>query len=595
MTRVRRTTPWVLGSLLLFGLASWANAGAPEIEPEWQTLAERSGWESTDSYDETLRFLGRLVARHPALHLTRFGVSPQGRDLPLLIVSRERAFTPQAAQRLDKPIVLIQCGIHAGEIDGKDAMLQILREIALGRADDLLDAATLLVIPIYNVDGHERVSPFNRPNQDGPRRGMGFRTTSAGHDLNRDHLKLETTEARALIQLVATWQPHLHVDNHVTDGAELGWDVMFAWVEPPAIAEPIDRWRRKHLMPVLDALHQRGFGWGPYLDLDDRLDPTKGFTTGAAPPRYSTSYFALRQTLSILVETHSHKPFQRRVETNRAFLELLLRSLDRPTGRELTQAVAAAREAVSRLGRRDAAPSRVAIDYRSTDASDPLAVPLHPYAIETSAVTGQPVLVYQNGPPRDVVMPWRHTTQVARDAPRPRGYLLLPGWTVIENRLAWHGLRFERLERVRSYEVERFTLGEPQFAATSYQGRHAVTVTAQTSSQRFEAPVGSLWIPADQPLFELAVQLLEPEAPDALLRWGMLSGLFETKEWITDFVLERWVRERLQEPEWAERWQGALADPTFSADPQARERWWRSRHPATVAALSDYPVLRVVR
>ena len=207
----------------------------------WQTPAERSGFQSTPSYDETIAFLRRLEARSPALRLGFYGNSGEGRPLPFVVVSREGAFTPQAAQAQDKPIVMIVAGIHAGEIDGKDALLMILRDIALGEASELLDAATLLVVPIYNVDGHERVSPFNRPNQDGPRQGMGFRTTASGLDLNRDHVKLESPEARALVGLFNAWRPHLHVDTHVTDGVDLEWTLTFVLAEAPRIAPYRDR------------------------------------------------------------------------------------------------------------------------------------------------------------------------------------------------------------------------------------------------------------------------------------------------------------------------------------------------------------------
>src|SRR5262249_18740669 len=160
-------------------------------------------------YDETMAFLRKLAARMPEMHLDVYGTSPQGRPMPYVVVSKERAFTAEQARAAGKPVVMIQNGIHAGEIEGKDACLMILRDLALGRHREILDAMTLVVIPIYNVDGHERVSPFNRPNQDGPRAGMGFRATASGFDLNRDYIKLSSVEARAMVSLIDAWRPHL--------------------------------------------------------------------------------------------------------------------------------------------------------------------------------------------------------------------------------------------------------------------------------------------------------------------------------------------------------------------------------------------------
>ena len=206
----------------IFALPVVAPAQDP-VPDEWLTPAEESAFQSTPTYDETIAFLRRIEAALPEMKLEFFGRSASGRPMPLVIVSAERAFTPETALGLGKPVILIQNGIHAGEIDGKDASLMLLRDLALGRRRDLLSAATLLIVPIYNVDGHERISPFNRPNQDGPVAGMGFRTTADGHDLNRDFLKLATPEARQMVQLVNDWQPHLFVDTHVTDGVDLDW------------------------------------------------------------------------------------------------------------------------------------------------------------------------------------------------------------------------------------------------------------------------------------------------------------------------------------------------------------------------------------
>ena len=187
----------------------------------WLTPAEKSDFHATPSYDETLAFLRKLETALPEMKLEFYGDSASGRPMPVVILSAERAFTPEAAQALAKPVVMIQNGIHAGEIDGKDASLMLLRDIALGGRRELLAAATLLIVPIYNVDGHERVSPWNRPNQDGPVSGMGFRTTADGHDLNRDYLKLVTPEARNLVRLVNAWQPHLFVDTHAVSYTHL--------------------------------------------------------------------------------------------------------------------------------------------------------------------------------------------------------------------------------------------------------------------------------------------------------------------------------------------------------------------------------------
>ena len=357
-------SPWpALAAALALGAAAVpALAAEPTVPEEWRTVAERSGFAATGTYAETMELLARVAAASPAIEVSSFGRSGEGRELPLVIVSADGAFTPEAAAALarerGKPVVLVQNGIHAGEIDGKDACLMLLRDVALGRRPELLEAATLLVVPIYNVDGHERVSPYNRPNQNGPVDGMGFRTTSAGLDLNRDHLKLDTTEARAMVGLFNRWRPHLHVDDHVTDGSDHGWVLTWSVAEAPQLHPEVDAWVGEHLPRALAATEAAGHPAGPYVDLVDRANPAAGFSSMVSQPRYATGYYPLRHRPSVLVEMHSTKPYRDRVLANRDFLAALLAEV-RAGGRALVTAVAGAEAETVALGGPQAAPSEV--------------------------------------------------------------------------------------------------------------------------------------------------------------------------------------------------------------------------------------------
>jgi hypothetical protein len=570
-------------------------AGAVEAEPlpvEWQTPAEAADFEATPSYDETLAFLHRLEAALPELRVESFGTSAAGRPLPLVIVAKERTFTPGEAAARGLPVVLVQSGIHAGEVDGKDATLMLLRDFALGRRLDLLDAGVLLFVPIYNVDGHERVSPWNRPNQNGPVRGMGFRTTADGHDLNRDFLKLETPEARALVALVNAWRPHLHVDNHVTDSVDHDWQLTWLVPEAPLIAAPVEGWLRRHFPPVLAATTRAGHRLGPYVDLVDGRDPTRGFATRITEPRYSTGYFALRNRPSILVETHSHKPFRERVLANRDFLAALLTEVARG-GRELVAAVASAQLATAAAGQPGAPPTAVALDYEAGEA-DRHELPIYEWALEPSLVSGQPEVRYLSRRPRPIEVPWYHASRVAKSVARPRGYLLSPGWPQIERRVVDHGLRFERLTAPLELEVETLRVARPRFAASTRQGLTRVEADVARDRERRKVPAGTLWIPADQPDFDVAIQLLEPEAPDSLFAWGLLSTVLERKEYIDGFLLEPEARRLLADPAVAAEWGRALEDPAFAADTRARYLWWFARTPwwdETIGLLPYYRAL----
>jgi len=570
-----------------------SRAEAEAIE-KLKTRAETSRFEATGSYEETLAFLRQLQAHFPSLYLGFYGTSGQGRPLPFVVVSTEKAFTGRKAQRLPKPIVLIQNGIHAGEIDGKDASLLLLRDLALGRHRAILDKVTLVVLPIYNVDGHERVSPYNRPNQDGPRQGMGFRATANGLDLNRDYLKLSSEEARSLIALVNAWRPHLHVDDHVTDGVDMDWVLTWTWAEAPQAPPPIDAWLRAHMPAVLAATARAGHKNGPYVDLVDRNDPAKGFNSWVGQPRYSTGYFPLRNRPSVLVEMHSYKPYEQRVMANRDFLVALLEEIARDPA-SLTRAVADAEAATVALGRPGAPPSQVAVDVESGEQADRIRFPVYAGETKTSVVSGQPLLLFHRGEVREIEVPWIHQARIVKSLPRPRGYLVLPGWPQIEARLRGHALKVERLMQPAEIEVESMRVAQPRYAPAPYQGLTRVTPQVTRAVERRQVPAGALWVPADQPDFEVAVQLLEPEAPDSLLGWGLLSTVFEGKEYIDPRVLEAQVTEMLKDPKTAADWQAALKDDKLAGDPQARYQWWFRRTPYWDDTIGLLPYYRVMQ
>ena len=579
----------LLLSLLLFPCVT--------VAQDWKTPVETADFEATPNYEQTIAFLKQVEARMPEMKLSFYGTSPQGRPMPLVVVSKEKAFTPAEAARIGKPVVMIQNGIHAGEIDGKDACLMILRDMAQGKHRELLDGVTLLILPIYNVDGHERASPYNRPNQDGPRQGMGFRTTASGLDLNRDHLKAASVEAQALMSLVSAWKPHLHVDDHVTDGVDHDWVLTWSWAEAPQAPLPVDRWLRDHMPRVLAATEKAGHRAGPYVDLKDGNDPSKGFSSYVGTPRYATGYYPLRNRPSILVEMHSYKPYKQRVLANRDFLLALLAEVARDPG-SLTRAVAEAEAATIALGKPDAKPSVVAVAYAESEAADTIRFPVYAHETVPSMATGEPILRYRPGEVREMEVPWYHRPKVALSLPRPRGYLVLPGWPQIEQRLRTHGLRVETIREPMEIEVETIRVSEPKFAARSYQGLHSVQAKVERKTERRRIPAGSLWVPADQPDFAIAVQLFEPEAPDSLLAWGLLSSVFEQKEYIDWRVLEGLAAEMIKDPQTAADFQEAMKDEKLAKDPFARYLWWYRRTPywdETVGLLPIYRVMKPLR
>jgi hypothetical protein len=570
-------------------------AAADDFPDEWLTVAEKTDFRATSTYDQTMVSLYRLEAAAPELiRVTDFGRSGQGRPLPLVIVSSDGAFTPEAAAATGKPILLIQSCIHAGEVDGKDATLMVLRDIALGRRPELAEGAVTLFAPIYNADGHENVSPHNRSNQNGPVDGMGYRATANGINLNRDFLRLVSPEARAMAGLVTKWNPHLHVDNHVTNGSDHAWVLTWSVDEAPRLAPPVDAWIRAHLPRVLTEIEAGGHPNGPYVNLVSRSDPTAGMIWDVAQPRYSTGYFPLRNRASILIEMHAHKPFRDRVLANRAFIDGLIAEVGR-SGEALVRAVDQAEAATVAMGRADAEPSKIVVRWKVPEGAEKITWPAYDWSIENSTVTGGKRVEYHPGKIREVELDWRHLLAAELMFARPRGYLVLAGWPQVEELVAGHGLRASRLAADTELEVETIRLSSPEFATSSYQGVVMVDdFDVSRQKEQRTVPAGSLWIPADQPSFEIAVQLFEPEAPDSIVRWGVVSSLFERKIYIGIDLLEKLANEMLADDFVRREWETALEDPDFADDRTARYLWWYRRTAYWDETVGLLPVMRVM-
>jgi len=579
-----------ISTLLVTGPAVAADTDVPD---EWRTVAEQTDFRATSSYDQTVEFLRRVDAASASIQLGFFGRSGAGRLLPLVVVSTDGTFSPDAARATGKPILLFQSCIHPGEVDGKDASLMILRDMALGLRP-VPEHTIVLFAPIFNADGHERVSTTNRANQNGPVEGTGFRTTANGINLNRDHLRAATVEMRGLLDLFNRWRPHLHVDNHVTNGSDHGWVLTWMVAEAPTISPTVGRWLDSHLAEAIASTEQAGHRTGPYVDLRDQTDPGQGFAWLPISPRFSTDYFPLRNRPSILVEMHAHKPFRERVLANRDFLLALVDTVNDDPG-ALVRAVAAADTSTVHKGRQDADPSKVVVRWRLSGASEPIIWPAAEWWVEDSVVAGTPLLRFRNGSYRDIQVQWHHGHQPEMVLPRPRGYLVLPGWPQIERLLSDHGLVARRLPEPVEAEVETIRVADPVLLEFPYQGTVPIddfTVSRQTELRTL--PAGAVWVPADQPDFEVAVQLFEPEAPDSMLRWGLLSTVFERKEYIGLQTLEVIVAEMLEDDAIRAAWEAALTDEAFATDARARYLWWYRRTPFWDEQVGLLPVFRVM-
>lgn len=555
------------------GAAAVKSATAEVPAEAWQTAYEASGFLETPRYKETIDYLKRLEKASPWIRVTSFGTSGEGRDLVLAIASSDRAFDPAAARRTGKAVVLLQAGIHAGEIDGKDAGLMLFRDMAITRTRaPLLDGAIVLFMPMYNVDGHERFGAYNRTNQNGPRE-MGWRTTARNLNLNRDYLKADAPETRAWLKVYTTWWPDLLMDAHVTDGADYRPVMTYAVETGPNAPGPIADWVRRAIVGrAVPAIEAGGTLIAPYIQLVDDTDPAAGLTAGPATPRFSTGYTVLQNRPAFLLETHMLKDYKSRVEATYATVAALIEE----TGRDrkaLRDAIHAAEEAASR-------PGKTPLAYRTTDETRPVPYPGVSYTREPSAISGGMWIRYGKDP-LDLTVPMRDRSEVTIEVERPRAYLVPPQWTDAIAVLKAHGLRLQRLTAPLSTPVEGYRLSEPKWQEAPFEGRHPVTCrTQRLKSVERVFPAGTVVVPMDQPGSAVAVNLLEPQGPDSFVSWGFFDAVLEQKEFAEAYVVEDMARAMLaKDPALKAEFEKALADPAFAGDPRRRLDFFFRRSP----------------
>lgn len=563
-------------------------------DPALTTVSERSGFVKTGRYDEVIAMCGAFAQRYPdAVRCIDFGTTPEGRPMKALVASRSGALTPETARERGLPVLLVQGGIHAGEIDGKDAGFLALRQALDGEAaPGALDKVVLVFVPVFNVDGHERFGRWNRPNQRGPEE-MGWRTTSQNYNLNRDYMKADAPEMQAMLALVQRWDPIAMVDLHVTDGAKFEHDVSIQ-VEPVNSGDAEMRKAGKGLRDGTIAM-LAGQGSLPlafYPSFVENDVPQSGFVDGVPTPRFSHGYFQLRNRYGMLVETHSWKDYPTRVRITRNTVVDVLELTARDGGEWLKLAHAADARA-EKLGGK-----LVPLDYAATDKVRTIDYRGYEYTRTPSDISGALMTHYDETKPQIWKLPLRDEVLPSVTVVAPKGGYIVPpahaGW--VAAKLKTHGVEFKMLGKaIPKAKFEAFRATQTKFAAGPVEGRQRLTLQGEWKPETGDIAAGSLFVPIAQPNARLAMGLLEPMAPDAFVEWGEFNNNFERKEYMEAYVAEDVAREMLKkDPALKAQFEQRLKnDLAFARDPQARLEFFARRHSSWDQRYNLYPVVRM--
>ncbi len=492
-----------------------------------QTRAERSNYTETSRYADVVVFLDSLQKLGAPIAVGSIGKTTQGRDIPYVIASRPLVRTPEEARRLGRPIAYVQANIHAGEVEGKEVVQALVRDLVFEQRSNVLDSIVLIAIPIYNADGNEAVGPQerNRPDQNGPEI-VGGRASAQELNLNRDYIKAEAPETRASLAMFRAWDPDVFVDLHTTNGSYHGYALTYSPALTPAA--PLASYAQSVWLPLLRE-RMRGrrgfetFDYGNFLtDYRDLAAPTpaaEGWATFDSRPRYSTNYYGMRNGVAILSEAYSHDRFARRVASTDAFVREIL-SLTAERGTEIRRLRATA----ARQGGGQVVP------VRSRLTQSPL---LTEVIVEDIVSTGDSARTEAGVPRgrrragnfRPVRMPVFDRFDPTLNVNVPYGYVIMGDYPAVTELLATHGIAVERIDQPRVMTLEVFTLDSVIRAPRPFEGHNEDRVTGSWSTRAMTVPGGAYFVPTVQPLGRLAVYFLEPQSDDGFLNWNHFQGL----------------------------------------------------------------------
>lgn len=529
-TVVRRS----LIAITVLAGASCAHPAPRSITPADypRTRPELTRYRETSHYADVRKFLDSLRILGAPLTFGSIGKTSEGREIPFVIASRPLVATPAAARNLGRPIVYVQGNIHAGEIEGKDALLALIRDLAFDKKQNALDSIVLIAVPIYNADGNERFASqsINRTEQNGPEL-VGVRANAQNLDLNRDYVKAEAPETRASLTMFNVWDPDVFVDLHTTDGSFHGYALTYSPSLSPA-AELGGVYARDSLLPVLrERMRTRDgfevFDYGNFVS-DERglvadTSVREAWATYDSRPRFGTNYYGIRGRIGILSEAYSHDSLSRRIASTYAFVNEIL-SLVAEKGPAIRDLSARADSQPLSWGR---AADSVAI--RSTLTATPRSVEV----IKEDLLTTGDSTRTQPGVPRGerrtgiykrIRMPVYDRFTSTLDRLPPAAYVIAPQDTAVVTLLRLHGVRVDRSDSAWTARGESFTVDSIITSPRPFQGHREVRLKGSWQRGLQTLPPRSFIVSTAQPRGALIVYLLEPESEDGLTTWNFFDS-----------------------------------------------------------------------
>ncbi len=512
--------------------SSWCSVSyCYQLPEDLIIIPEKTNYQQTSTHEDMMNFVNAIKAKSDLIHVETMAVSFENRELPLVVLADPKVTTPEDARRSGKPVIYLQGNIHGGEVEGKETLLLILRDILLGDKRFLLSDQILLIAPIYNPDGNDKMSEDSRRSQEGSPKLAGSRRNGQGYDLNRDGVKMEALETAGLIKnVVLKWDPELFVDLHTTNGSWHGYSMTYAPSYHSAGHPATSDYTMNTMLPEITKIVDQKYDLKMYLYGWYSLRngwPPKIWRTYNHHPRYLVNQFGFRNKMAILSETFAHDRFYKRIQSAYAFASEIIEYTNQH-GREMARINRAAEEETVQYVLENAGKVKKGVRFRMVPLDEKFTLRTYEYKPYVNA-RGQTKFV-RSGRIVEIPDVENHSRFEAEvESTLPRGYLFPAELGEITEMLARHGAEVVRLDKAVAVGGEEFIVEKFDRSEREFEGHQLVRLSGTYSAATRQFPAGSFKIDLAQPLANLIFYLLEPESDDGLATWNFFD----------DYLIER--------------------------------------------------------
>ncbi|MEP7256702.1 MAG: M14 family metallopeptidase [Ferruginibacter sp.] len=551
-----------------------------------QCRFEKSNGKESATYFEAIDWYKNLDKISAQVLVKEMGMSDAGYPLHLVLVSNDGKFDAVQWHKQNKAVILINNGIHPGEPDGIDASMMLVRDIVYKKTK-LPDNVALAFIPVYNIGGCLNRNSYSRANQNGPTE-YGFRGNAQNLDLNRDFTKCDSKEAKAFAQIFHLLDPDILMDNHVSDGADYQHTMTLLTTQYDKLGADLGNWLKENFEPQLyKGMSEKKWDMVPYVNFEG-ADFDKGMDMFYDPPRYSSGYATLFQTIAFVPETHMLKPYKDRVLSTYALMQTMIEKVSTNATELITQRNKAKAEVI----KEKSFPFTWTND---TTKFSTITFKGYEQAFKPSDATGLNRMYYDRSKPFTKQVKFYNVFNPSNFIEAPAAYIIPQGWYSAIDLLKINNVVMKQFSNDTLIEVEAYHIDDYKSATRPYEKHHRNTgVKVSVMKQKIKILKGDYYISVNQPANRYIVEMLEPAGDDSFFSWNFFDAILQQKEGYSDYRWEDLAAEVLKNnPDLKKKLEDKkIADPKFATNGSAQLDFIYKNSPYYEPGHNRYPVYR---